>query len=233
MVRVVIEPAELVRNCSTRIEESCTIWVGMDPIIVPGLTLVATKIGLAMLKGEQGGFSFGAGADSLLDIIADIGKDAIWARAEKRLLQRLRAPGEALHNHHLTTVVGESIKLVILKAAGEPALADSKSELKKVAAAASSLWTVLAAAKKPELEQLSDARLTELVAVPASSRDALTALDIPTWETFLRASGSSKDSPIHLPAEVVGSVADRLHRTLPQALVEGLKHDAEQKKECR
>ncbi len=199
----------------------------MDPVIVPALALVATKIGLAMLKGEQGGFSLGAGANSLLDIVADVGKDKIWACAEKRLLQRLRSPGEALHNHHLTTAVGESIKLVILKAAEEPALVDFKSELKKVAAAASGMWTALAEAKKPELAQLSDARLTELVAVPASSRSTLTVLDVPTWETFLHASGGSKDSPIHLPAEVVTNVADRLHRTLPQALVEVLKHDAE------
>ena len=199
----------------------------MDPFIVPGLTLVATKIGLAMVKGEQGGFSLGAGADSLLDIIADISKDTIWARAEKRLLQRLRSPGEALHNHHLTTAVGKTIELVVLKATEEPVLADFKSELKKVAAGASGLWTTLIAAKKPEVGPLTDARLIELFAVPASSRGALTALDVPTWETFLRASGSTKDSLIRLPAEVVTNVADRLHRTLPQALVEVLKDDAE------
>jgi hypothetical protein len=203
----------------------------MDPIVVYGLPLIATKLAVAILKGEQkaqqGGLSLGAGADVLLDMIADISKDAIWARAEKRLLQRLCSPSEALHNHHLTTAVGTSIKLVILKATEDSDLADFKPELAKVAEAASGLWTALAEAKKPELAQLSDDKLIALAAVPASSRAGLTALDVPTWENFLRTSGGSKDSPIHLPGAVFAKVADRLYRTFPQALVEVLKDDAE------
>src|ERR1039457_1418624 len=144
----------------------------MDPSIPFFATSVALKVLVAMFRGGKGvageqdkvpggaviagtGLSLGEGAHSILEMIADVGKDTIWLRTEKHLIERLRSPGEALHNHHLTTAVGKSIKLVILKSSKEDVFSEYKSELEKIAAAAPDFWAALSAADKPELAPLT------------------------------------------------------------------------------
>ena len=191
----------------------------------PAQRLVASSACIAVNALAIGLGAAATPAGILAAALAGVGLNVLSADFHNAMSRRLGRAKQVFRNHDLTHVVGKAIGLVIERAAGDRKLADDSSALRKLSVAAPEYWATLAplTATDETLEPLSEENLTRFVAVTADEFESLTALDVRTWENFVRALAEIKK--ITLRPGTFPRLASELNLSYPTALREVLKND--------
>jgi tetratricopeptide (TPR) repeat protein len=127
------------------------------------------------------------------------------------------SPESLIQNHDLRKLVGAAIRDVILLEEQDP------DRAQRLASGAVELWMSEAAAADSTLEALSEQSASRFFETDELSFDKQTALDVPTWRSFL--STLAANTGADLPDALRARLAQSLHQKLPRMLLAIVKQD--------
>jgi hypothetical protein len=177
-----------------------------QPSFSSGIASWCTTIGLATLFVSQG-----------------IASNLVAARMDEEIHKRLPKPREFYENHDLTQLVGQSLRMLILRHRDQTSGGKLEEQsLEALARHAPDAWLSLATSDDPErkrrVEALTEPNLTRFV------RDRrATALDREQWSTIL--SDWARDAGVALTETTREALADEIATDFGISLREALKHD--------